>query len=182
MNQQIAEFHKAYPDIELSIHFSDSRDDLIAEGFDLALRVGAMEDSSLKAKKVAQIFRKLVAAPSLFDAIAYPKSPDELKKFSWVQLNQLSRKRTITHVSGEKQTLKTLGKLCVDNVEAMCQFCVAGLGLATPPDYLVEHYIKDRTLVELLPDWQVEPIPVYAVWPQNISDSSNAKRLINFLN
>jgi DNA-binding transcriptional LysR family regulator len=69
----------------------------------------------------------------------------------------------------------------VDSVEAMTQLCLHGLGLATPPDYLVSNAITNGELIEVLPEWQVELIPIYAVWHGNAAHNSNIRRLLDFL-
>ncbi len=71
--------------------------------------------------------------------------------------------------------------ISVNSVDAMAQLCLCGLGVATPPDYLVEEALKRGELVELLPEWRVETMPVYACWPDNVSDSSLTRQLVDHL-
>ena len=68
-------------------------------------------------------------------------------------------------------------RVFVDAVEASTQFAILGIGLATPPSFLVEEELRTGTLIDPLPEWQVEPIPIYAVWPQNASMNNNLKLL-----
>ena len=89
--------------------------------------------------------------------------------------------RTLINAQGEKHQIHFKSTICVNNVEAMTQLCINGLGVATPPDYLVEEGLSKKTLIELLPGWYVEPIPLYAVWPNNVSQTSNTKRLLAYL-
>jgi DNA-binding transcriptional LysR family regulator len=63
----------------------------------------------------------------------------------------------------------------------MTRFCLAGLGVATPPDFLVDNAILDQRLVELLPGWQVDPLPLVAVWPGNVATNPNTRRLLSCL-
>ncbi len=184
INQTIAEFSKKYPGIALDIKYSDKRHEIITEGFDLAIRIGTLEDSALKAKKMGYIDRKLVCAHSYLNDnpdMSKPQSPNELEQWRWIQLSQLNNQRSFINEDNTKQTVQCDGNITVDNVEAMTQFCLSGLGIATPPDYLVDDLIKQGDLMELLPSWKVESIPLYVVWPSNVSDNSNTKRLINFL-
>ncbi len=93
----------------------------------------------------------------------------------------LPNNRTLVNSTGEKCEISFESNISVNSVEAMTQLCINGAGIATPPDFLIEREIKNNDLIELLPNWQVEPIPLYAVWPSNIFQNSSAKRLVDFL-
>ncbi|MCG8429502.1 MAG: LysR substrate-binding domain-containing protein, partial [Chromatiales bacterium] len=67
------------------------------------------------------------------------------------------------------------------SVEAMTQFCLLGSGLATPPLFLIEEALDRGELVEVLPEWRVDPIPVFAVWPANASSNNNVRHLLDHL-
>ena len=182
VNYEIAEFCKQHRGIDVHILYTDVRQDLIANGIDIALRVGDMEDSSLKSKRIGQVERKLVCAPDYSAQQAEPKHPQDLESWHWIKLAMLPSSRSLINKDKQSEQITFSSHLTVDNVEAMTQFCILGLGLATPPDFLVEEPLISGTLVEVLQEWQVAPIPLYAVWHANASDNSNIRRLLNFLN
>jgi DNA-binding transcriptional LysR family regulator len=181
VNYEIAEFCKLHRGIDVHILYTDVRQDLIANGIDIAFRVGDMKDSSLKSKRIGQVERKLVCSPDYRAQQAEPNHPQDLESWHWIKLAMLPSSRSLINFDKQSEQITFNSHLTVDNVEAMTQFCILGLGLATPPDFLVEEPLINGALVEVLQEWQVEPIPLYAVWHANASDNSNIRRLLNFL-
>lgn len=181
MTHRIGEFSRLYPGIELQILYSDRTRDLIAEGIDLAIRAGDLADSSLKARRIGQIERRLVCTPAYLAEHGTPMHPTELADWDWVRLAMLPARRTLIGPRGESLVIEYSGRLSVDNVEAMTQFCLQGLGLATPPDHMVETALQSGELVEVLPAWRVESMPLYALWPANAAPGGNIRRLLDFL-
>jgi len=177
----IAGFVKRYPQIELQVVCTDERQDLIEQGIDLAIRVGGMEDSALKAKQIGEIPRRLVCAPEYLRQQLPPSEPQQLNRWQWIKLAMLPDSRTLIGPDNTQVDCAFSPHTVVNTVELMTQFCIHGLGLATPPDFLVEQALKAGELVEPLPGWRVSPIPVYAVWPANVTEGSNTRRLLRWL-
>jgi len=180
-NQKIAEFSKLNPGIELHISYTDTRLDLIEKGIDLAVRIGNMADSSLKSKRIGQIERRLVCSAEYWDQQQEPVHPQDLVSWNWIKLEMLPNHRTLLKAEHPPFQVNFNSRICVNSVEAMAQLCIHGLGLATPPDFLVEQGLGTGKLVEVLSEWRVEAIPLFAVWPNNVSDNSNTRCLLNHL-
>lgn len=132
-------------------------------------------------KRMGSINRKLVCSYNYWKENKKPISPHDLTKLNWIKLDMLPNHRTLINAEGEKCEISFKSNFSVNSVEAMTQLCINGAGIATPPDFLIEREIKNNVLVELLPNWQVESIPLYAVWPSNVFQNSSAKRLLDFL-
>ncbi len=179
--KDIAVFAKEFPKVELLLNFTDSKLDLIREGIDLAIRIGDLEDSALKAKKLFDMPRKLVVAPDYMNQHKKPINPQDLLNWDWVGFKMRAHRRTLIHRSGKSVELEFNPRVVADSVEAVSQLAVAGLGLATPPSFLVERELKQKDLVEPLPDWTINSLPVFAVWPANTTKNSLTFRLIQFL-
>lgn len=184
--QDIAAFTRAYPKVALAIRFSDLQQDLIAEGIDLAIRVGTLPDSSLKAKKISTVVRKLVAAPAYLAQRNVSEKrelsdPEELRDWDWLGLSMRPDYKLFANDRGETRRIEFQPHITTDSVDAVCQLATAGLGLATPPDFLADPEIAAGHLVELLPQWSVDSLPVYAVWPPNAPRESLTHRFIRFL-
>lgn len=182
ISKNIAEFAKCHPLLNLNFLYTDERQNLIEQGIDIAFRVGEMKDSNLIATRVGEIKRKLVCSYEFAQMIEEPVSPADIERHNWIKLTMLPNRRTLIGADGQKVHVNFNSNISVNSVEAMTELCVNGLGIATPPDYLVEHTLKNKVLVELLTNWKIEPIPLYAVWPSNVFQNSNAKRLLSFLN
>jgi len=181
ISKKIAQFSKLHPNLNFDLSYTDNRQDLIHKGIDLAFRAGQMDDSNLMCKRIGEINRKLVCSHEYFKEKKKPTAPLDLIKWNWIKLAMLPNHRTLINSDGEKSEIVFKNNISVNSVEAMTQLCINGAGVATPPDYLIEREIKNKYLIELLPNWQVEPIPLYAVWPSNIFENSSAKRLLDFL-
>lgn len=177
----IAEFAKEFPKVTLSISFSDIQKDLIRDGIDLAIRIGDLKDSTLKSKRLFTMTRKLVAAPALMSEHKQPQGPNDLLKWDWIGLKMRPNNKTLINRKGKTCIINFEPKITVDSIDAVCQLAIAGLGLATPPAFLVEEAIHQGYLVEPLPEWQAQSLPVYAVWPPNASKESLTFRFIAFL-
>lgn len=181
ISKKIAQFSKLHPLLNFKLFYTDHREDLIHKGIDLAFRAGVMDDSNLKSKKIGEIKRKLVCSYDYWQAHKPPISPSDLTTWNWIKLDMLPSLRTVVNATGERYEIAFESNISVNSVEAMTQLCINGAGISSPPTYLVERAINNNTLVELLPNWQVEAIPLYAVWPNNIFQNSSAKRLLEFL-
>ncbi len=187
ISEKIATFALRYPKVELNIMSTDTRQHLIEEGIDLAIRIGEMGDSSLKAKRLGAIKRKLVCSRDFWQQQFESQnklddiSPSQLEDLQWIKLAMLPNSRTLIAPDGEKRNLRFNSQTTVNDVTLMTQLCKHGLGIATPPDYLIEQELTSGSMIELLPGWQVESIPFYGVWPANASINSNARHLLSYL-
>lgn len=179
--KDLAAFAQAFPKITLSITFSDLQQDLISERIDLAIRIGDLKSSTLKAKKLFDLKRKLIVAPSYMVNRMYPQKPQDLIDWDWIGLKMRPDQKILVHRTGKTCQINFQPRIILDSVEAVCQLAIAGLGLATPPSFLVEEAIQQGLLIEPLPAWGVESLAVYAVWPPNAAKTSLTFRLIDFL-
>ena len=166
--EQIADFSLANRNVQLSIDFSDTRKSLIGEGFDLAIRMGWLKDSALVARKLSSVHRRLVAAKSYLASRPRPVSPGDLSDWDWLELSQVRTRKTRFQKAGHKtMTLKPVSRISVNDAHALYHLTRAGTGLAFVPDFLVEDDVSAGVMEYVLPDWHVEDIGIYAVWPQN---------------
>ena len=177
---RVAEFGKAYPKVRLALDFSDLKQDLIRDSIDLAIRIGPLQDSGLKSKRLFDIERRLVIAPETMGK-QNPLVPEDLRDWPWIGLRMRPNHRTLTSAAGETRQISFEPRVVVNSLDAVCQLAIAGLGLATPPAYLVEDDLRQGRLVELLPEWSLPSLGAYAVWPPNAARESLTCRLVRFL-
>jgi len=184
INQKISAFAKLHKNVILNVNFSDTRENIIEKGIDLAIRAGELEDSNLKAKKVGQINRRLVCTPEFYQSHKEPKSLNDINNWCWIKLEQLpSFRRFTSQKNGKLHTvdIEFNHQIRVNNVEAMSFYCLQGLGLASLADYQANPLINSGELVHVLENWQIEPISLYATWAPNVSETSLTKRLVEYL-
>lgn len=180
IHHRMVEFCRKFPRIEFHIQYTDVRQNLVEEGIDLAIHIGEMDDSSLKSRRIGILNRRLVCSPSCADRHQEPRHPRDLESWEWIGIEMLPPKRVVRRGS-ERFEINYSGHIFVDNVTAMTHLCLSGQGVATPPDFLVDEEILAGRLITLLPEWQVDPLPLTAVWPGNITTNNNTRRLIDSL-
>jgi len=181
LTTHLAAFAQRYPGITLNLDYSDLKRDLIADGIDLAIRIGALQDSALKSRRLFDMPRKLVVAPSVAAQHPRPQRPEDLRDWDWIGVQMRPDYKLLRHADGETCKLGYTPRIVVNSIEAFTQMALHGLGLATPPAFLVEEALASGALVEPLPEWTVESLGVYAVWPPNAAREGLTFRLLEFL-
>ncbi len=174
-------FTREFPKVDLSISFSDQMIEMIGSAYDVALRVGWLQDSQYKARKLADLSRVFVAAPDVAAAKTVPKHIDGLSEWPWIKLAQVPIRWQLTNRSGEHPATEPKPALEVDSVIALCEAARQGIGAAAVPRPLVAEDIKAGRLVVLSPNWDLMPVGVYAVWPNNVAQGSLAIQFVRFM-
>ena len=180
-DQTIARFCKSNPNVDIDIHYTDERQNLIEEGIDLVLRAGEMPDSSLKSRLIMYIERKLVCSKTYYLARSQPQCPSDLSDWQWVKLTMMPDKRTIRKAKSVVDLEVKFQQLSVNNVQAMVNLGILDMGLISPPSYMVKNLLEEGTMVEVLPEWVMDPIPVYAVWPGSTTRNRNVQALVEMI-
>ncbi len=179
---QLAAFSISHPNVQLSVDFSDTRKALIGDGFDLAIRMGWLQDSALMARKLAGVQRHLVASRDYFDARAKPSSPSDLADWDWLEFSPVGTRNTVFKKPGHNTvSLKPASRISVNDAHALYRFARAGAGLALVPEFMAEADEKAGVVEHVLPDWRAEDIGVYAVWPHNAPRGGLTRFLIDYL-
>jgi DNA-binding transcriptional LysR family regulator len=160
-------FFRAYPEVSIDLHLSDAVSDIIGGGFDAAIRIAALPDSSLVARKLCAMPVHLVAAPSYLEARGRPKHPDELSghvgfRYSYQLTKDVWRFRK---KSGEVANIQPSGPLRVNNGYAMLPCLIAGLGLGVQPEFIARAALDAGELEIVLPEWSLPASAVYWVTP-----------------
>ena len=182
ITRQIASFSNQFPNIKLSISYSDQHEDIIASGIDLAIRGGPMKSSNLMSRKVFSLERKLVASPKFIENVKPLKTPNDLRSLNWIWHEATPNFRTFKHYKSKRShKIKTNPGMIVDNGDALCNMAVEGLGLITAPTYLMSEFLKSGKLLEILPDWKLDPFEIHAVWPGNSPRTGITSRFVDYL-
>ena len=177
----LAAFSLQFPKIQLSLNFTDVRRNLIRDGIDVAIRMGRLEDSALKAKKLYDVERKLLAAPEYVGSRRGPRRPSDLADWDWLQLKSVRPEASFASKRGVSQRIAFTPRIIVDDAIALYRLSRAGLGLAMAPEFLAADDIANERIVEVLPEWTLRPLGIYAVWPPNAPRQSLTTRLVGFL-
>jgi len=163
----LPDFFRAYPDVSIDLHLSDAQVDIIGDGFDAAIRIAALPNSSLVARRLCDMPIHLVAAPTYLKAHGNPNHPLQLSEHVG-----LSYSYQFTHdtwrfrkKSGEVATVRPQGPLRANNGEAMLPSLVAGIGLGVLPEFMVRDALKSNELEIVLPEWSLPMSAVHWVTP-----------------
>ncbi len=179
---KLAEFASTYPKVHLSVDLSDARKNLISEGYDIAIRVGWLTDSTMIARKLGTEKRRLVATKSYIDARPHPSNPKDLAYWDWLELTPVRGHKPVFKRAGQKPVaFAPSSRISVNDAHALYQFALAGAGLAAVPEFLVSKDIKSGLMEYVLPDWELEDLGVYAVWPQNAPKHGLTRLLVDNL-
>ncbi len=177
-------FHQAYPEVVIDLHLSDERIDLIEQGFDIALRIGQLEDSALKARRLFPVRLPVVAAPSLIERLGRPEHPRDLVRFpvfSYTHVRNPGRWHC-SHPSEGDVVIEVKGPVRANNGDVLIDALVAGMGIARAPDFLVWRELQDGRLVEILHDWSTgTDAALHLVTPPTALRPARVKALIDFL-
>lgn len=159
----LMDFAARYPAIRLDVQFSDRLVNLLEEGFDLAIRVGAAEDSSLIARRLGQTRLLTLAAPGYLARRGSPERPEDLAGHDLV-LDSNMRDAGRWSFAGAGPVSVT-GRLRFSNAEACLRAVLAGFGIARLPDFVAESALSRGELVAVLAEYEPPAIPVHIVYP-----------------
>ncbi|MEM8696727.1 MAG: LysR family transcriptional regulator [Pseudomonadota bacterium] len=179
----VPDFLARYPDIAVDLHLSDDVVDIIGGGFDAALRIGALPDSSLKARRLGPVDRFLVASPEYLERRGRPSHPADLKTHDCLCYAYLPNPESwrFTHKTGEEAQISPSGPLRANNGDAMMPAIKAGLGIALVPDFMLAQHDREQSLVRLLPDWSPPPVALHLVTPPGQERPARVTVLIDYL-
>jgi DNA-binding transcriptional LysR family regulator len=179
----LPEFFRRYPEISLDLHLSDQTVDLVGGGFDLALRIAALSDSSMVARRLCRVRRLLVGAPAYFAAHGRPSHPRELAGHACLGYTYLPSGDNwqFTSLSGEALAVTVSGPLRANNADSLTPTLLAGLGLAVQPEFVIWRDLQAGRLEAVMTDWSAPPIAVNIVMPSGGPKPSKLTALIEFL-
>lgn len=183
----LAEFLEIFPSIEIEASFDDRVIDMIAENFDLSIRIGNLPDSSLIARKLTANRRLLVASPSYIEKYGAPAVPADLSHHDCIRYLLYRSSGNIWHFQHrdsprEETTVTVSGSFRGDNSESINTFALAGQGVGIVADYICADALREKRLVRLLPDWNVTPESgIYACWPSTRMLLPKVRVLVDFL-
>ncbi|BBR56913.1 MULTISPECIES: LysR family transcriptional regulator [unclassified Klebsiella] len=181
---RLPDFLQHYPGIELELSSSDRLVDVIREGFDCVVRVGALKDSGLIARPLGKLTVINCASPSYLARFGYPESLEDLSSHALVHyavnLGMRPQGFEVARDNGS-QWVKTGGVLTVNSTETYHAACLAGLGIIQVPRVGVREALHGGKLIEILPQYRAEPMPVSLLYPHRRNLSRRVHLLMEWL-
>jgi len=160
-------FMADYPDVTLDLSLSDRQVDLVADGFDLAIRIARLEDSSLLARRLCMVRLLLVASPAYLEARGRPSHPRQLIDHDALAYTGGNTPGTwrFSHTLFGEEVIQPKVRLWADNADILNPSLLAGNGLAVQPEFLVWQELREGTLETVMPDWECPPLGLHLMTP-----------------
>lgn len=179
----VAGFLREYPDISVHLVLDDRFVELVAEGYDLAIRIGDLPDSSLRARKLADSQPMMVASPAYLSEHGSPASAAELAEHNLLHYSNLSSGNywRLQGPNGQERQVRAVGRLTINNGDVLRTAAEDGLGIAFLPDFILGDGVASGRLVEILPEIRRTPFGIYAIYPQGRFPQPKLRAFIDYM-
>ena len=179
--EALAPFQKLHPEVTIDLRLSDRVVALVEEGLDLAIRIEPLRDSTLVARRLADMPQVICAAPEYLATRATPRAPEDLTDHACLVTGQGDGTWRFRDPGGREMAVRVAGPFHANAPGAVARMAVAGLGIANVPFYPVEADLAAGRLVRLLPGWQAGDSAVHALYPPNRHLTARVRALIDHL-
>lgn len=177
----IAVFSKQYPQIALTLSFTDRKADLLSDGFDVGIRAGWLEDSSMMSRKLGESARALVVGKGYAAGKPHPVHPRDLEDWDWLRYKYRSDDTKLVSAEGEHVKVRGLARLEVDSIDALYHFTAQDLGVTVLPEHLAARGETSGHLTRLFPNWTLAALGYYAVWPDGSRRENLTMLFVRFM-
>ncbi|MGF6777332.1 LysR family transcriptional regulator [Paraburkholderia sp. GAS334] len=177
----VTQFLKRNDAVRFEVVLSDRSVDVIGEGFDMAIRIGMLADSTLIAQKIADLRVVACCSPGYRRRRGEPSSPSQLEKHECLLYGHQRPVMWEFVTGGARKSFEVAGRLHVNNGELVRDAAVAGLGIAWLPEFIVADALRAGTLVTVLDDFEPSPFGLFAVYPQHRQGSGTIRAFTSFL-
>lgn len=178
----IDEYAKEHENLGFQVDFTDRHVDLIEEGFELALRIGSLPDSSFQAKRITPIRHAFCASPDYLKKVGTPNTPSELQNHAFLQYGLLNdAKIQVKDKGGNPHAITIQSNISANNGDFLKLMALQGHGITYLPTFLIYQELANGKLVSVLSDYQLPTTNAYAVYPRNRFLPERCRRFIDFL-
>jgi DNA-binding transcriptional LysR family regulator len=176
------EFLGRHPGIRINMDVSDQFIDIVAQGLDLALRIGELKDSTLKARRLSPIDIAMLATPEYLAAHGHPTTIEQLLEHSFLlHASAVINPLKLTAPNGESHTLTLKSKFSINDGDLLQQFALLGHGILVSPTFIAWKEIQSGQLIRLLPDFATSNRYLHAVYPNTRFLPKRVRLFIDFL-
>ena len=178
----VSDFIKTHPQVRVNLTLDDNRVELVAEGYDLAIRIGALEDSTLRARRLAETRMMLVAAESYLRERGAPERVEDLNDHDLLHYSYLASGRSwrLLSPTGAERVIRSSGSLVVNDGEALLAAAEQGLGVAFLPDFIAEESRNSGRVVEVMPSAVQDAMGIWAVMPPGPFTQPKVRAFVDF--
>jgi len=175
-------FFREYPEVSVDLHLSDAQVDLVGQGFDAALRIAVLADSSLVARRLCPVAPVVVASPTYLERHGTPQHPTDLNAHPCLGYAYRARSDVwrFTNDAGEEVAIRPNGPLRVTNADALMPTVLGGLAIAEFPEFICADQVRNGSLVPILRDWTLPRGGLYFVTPSARTRPAKIEALSDF--
>jgi DNA-binding transcriptional LysR family regulator len=179
----ISDFMKLYPELEVDLDLNDRVVDVVAEGYDLVIRISRMADSTLIARKLAPFRRIICASPEYWSTHEWPQTPDDLCDHNCLMYKYLSSGNEWSFIDpdGTESSVRISGNFSTNNGDALLAAARRGLGILATPSFIAYDDLKAGNLEPALLDYTDADANIYAVYPHNRHLSAKVRLFVDFM-
>jgi DNA-binding transcriptional LysR family regulator len=178
----VPQFAARYPKVQLALSLSDRSVNVMDDGFDVAVCIADLKDSSLTARKLAPNRRVVCASPAYLAAHGTPRTPEDLAKHNCLITSELATNWEYKAPNGRSESVGVQGRYACDNWEVLREWALAGLGIALKSTWDVYRQLQDGSLVALLPGYTFHSdVAIYALYPHRRFLPAKTRVFIEFL-
>jgi DNA-binding transcriptional LysR family regulator len=178
----LVEFASRHPKVELDVSLDDKRVDLVAGGFDLAIRIGQLPDSSLKARKLTTVRGSILASPAYLARRGRPEHPRDLNGHDLLYYANLAHSEQFRFkLDGRMEQATGTMRMRADNGEMLKAAAIAGLGIVALPNFIASPAIRSGELEVILADFPMAEVGLHAVMPPGRASTARVRALVDFL-
>ncbi len=177
------EYVKGYPDVDVQVVLSAERLDLITEGFDLAIWIGQLPDSTYIARLLGREQQILCASPAYVARKGSPKKPADLAQHDCLLFGVRpgSSEWRLVDEEGHTERVRVHGRIKASDVRVLYQAALDGVGVARLPSFMAAPELEAGRLVPVMDGWATEPMPLYVVYPSNSGQPAKVQTFVDLL-
>lgn len=178
INQYLAKYHK----VSIEADYTGRNVDLVHEGFDLAIRIGNLQDSNLVARSLGEIKYGLFASPAYLERYGFPQTPDVLSQHSRLHMSGSTvGDDWLLYNEGNEFRVKGASRLKLNDSYGLCDAAINGLGIARLPLLFAETIVAKGKLISVLPQWTHISAPIHAIFPKSRYASPKVRSFVDFI-
>lgn len=177
---QLPRFLEAHPEIEVDVHFSDAAVDMIAEGFDIAVRTGEISDSRLNTRVLTRGSQVTVASPAYLERHGWPKTPDDLSHHNCI-VGRFGPEWSFLHPDKRRFVVRVSGNCTINSGDALREAAVSGLGIVQGTWWLMRKDLEQGSVVSLLDEWADQGMSVSILYSANRHVPQKVRAFLDFL-
>lgn len=180
----VCSFMEEHPRLSIELSLSDEFVDLVSEGFDMAIRIGELQDSNLSARSLGAIRRVAIASPAYIARFGAPKKPSDLMSHRCISYTNVDDKKFWRFVDpriGKEQSVDVNSRLRMNDGDALCEAARAGAGITVLPTFIVHKSVVAGELVPVMLPYEKVPTELHAIYPSRKLVPAKVKAFVNFV-